>query len=178
MNSGNPEADKLNEPTSPFYKPTESFKKKVVSTPTDTKNLKPQETSPSITMGSPSLQPNFSFDDIVRKWEFFIESISTEKGLTLGPALKGLNLLSLKENNLYFYAHRDEDLKTFRLNEKYLTKKSEEFFGRRFNYLVSTGRTRNTEETQSTETIKSKGQSSADPYEDIIINELGGEKIA
>jgi len=178
VNSGNLEADKLSEPPSSFYKPTEPIKKKVVSSPIEIKKVKSQEVSSSFTIGSPSSQPNFSFDDIVKKWEFFIESINIEKGLTLGPALKGLNLLSLKENNLYFSADKDEDLNTFRLNEKYLAKKSEEFFGRRFNYLVSNSKTKPTEETNSTEKINSKGQNSADPYEEIIINELGGEKIA
>jgi DNA polymerase III subunit gamma/tau len=180
VNSGNPESDKLNEPTTTFYKPTESIKKKVDSPIAESKQVKSssQPLSTSTTIVSPSLQPNFSFDDVVRKWEFFIESINTEKGLTLGPALKGFNLLSLRENNLYFSADKIEDLNTFRLNEKYLTKKSEEFFGRRFNFMISNSKTRKPEETKSTKTIQPQVQNSADPYEEIIINELGGEKIA
>ena len=176
--SDNPAADKFTEPASGFYKPTESVKKKVDSPAAALKKTELQEVKPSTTIVSPSLQPNLSFDDVVKKWKYFIDSINTEKGLTLGPALKGLNLLSLKENNLYFSADKDEDLNTFRLNEKYLTKKSEEFFGRRFNYMVSNSKTKPTEGTNSTETINSKVQNSADPYEEIIINELGGEKIA
>jgi DNA polymerase-3 subunit gamma/tau len=177
MNSGNPESDKLNEPTITFYKPTESIKKKVDSPIAESKqvNSSSQPVSPSI---NPAIQPSFSFDDVVRKWEFFIKSINTEKGLTLGPALKGFNLLSLRENNLYFSADKIEDLNTFRLNEKYLTKKSEEFFGRRFNFMISNSKTRKPEEIKSTKTIQPQVQNSADPYEEIIINELGGEKIA
>jgi len=178
VNSGNPESDKLNEPTTSLYKPTESIKKKVDSTSTSIKKTKSQEVNPSTAIVSPSLQPNFSFDDVVRKWEFFIESINTEKGLTLGPALKGFNLLSLRENNLYFSSEKDEDLNTFRLNEKYLTKKSEEFFGRRFNFMISNSKTSKPEEIKSTKTIQPQVQNSADPYEEIILNELGGEKIA
>jgi DNA polymerase-3 subunit gamma/tau len=178
VNSGNPESDKLYEPTTAIYKPTESIKKKVNSSTTVIKKTKSQEVSPSTTIVSPSLQPNFSFDDVVRKWEFFIDSINAEKGLTLGPALKGFNLLSLRENNLYFSADKDEDLNTFRLNEKYLTKKSEEFFGRRFNFMISNSKTRKTEEIKSTKAMQPQVQNSADPYEEIILNELGGEKIA
>ena len=176
--SDNPAADKITEPASGFHKPTEPVKKKVDSAAAALKKTELQEVKPSTTIVSPSLQPNLSFDDVVKKWKYFIDSINTEKGLTLGPALKGLNLLSLKENNLYFSADKDEDLNTFRLNEKYLTKKSEEFFGRRFNYMVSNSKTKPTEGTNSTEKINSKVQNSADPYEEIIINELGGEKIA
>jgi len=177
VNSANPETYKLSEPTSGFYKPTES-KKKADSLTTDAKKQEPLKVNPSAKIASPSLQPNFSFDDVVRKWEYFIESINTEKGLTLGPALKGFNLVSLKENNLYFSSEKDEDLNTFRLNEKYLTKKSEEFFGRRFNFLLSNSRTKKSEETKSTKTSQPKDQKSTDPYEEIILNELGGEKIA
>ena len=176
--SDNPAADKFTEPGSGFYKPAEPVKKKVDSPAAAFKKTELKEVKPSTTIVSPSLQPNLSFDDVVKKWKYFIDSINTEKGLTLGPALKGLNLLSLKENNLYFSADKDEDLNTFRLNEKYLTKKSEEFFGRRFNYMVSNNKTKSTEGTNSTETINSIVQNSADPYEEIIVNELGGEKIA
>ncbi len=178
VNSGNPETDKFSEPTSGFYKPTESIKKKADSLTTTAKKSEPLKVNPSAKIVSPSLQPNFSFDDVVRKWEYFIESINTEKGLTLGPALKGFNLVSLKENNLYFSSEKDEDLNTFRLNEKYLTKKSEEFFGRRFNFLLSNSRTKKSEETKSSQTSQPKDQNSTDPYEEIILNELGGEKIA
>jgi len=177
VNSGNPESDKLNEPTTAFYKPAESIKKKVDSPIAESKQVKSlsQPVSPSI---NPAIQPSFSFDDVVRKWEFFIESINTEKGLTLGPALKGFNLLSLRENNLYFSADKIEDLNTFRLNEKYLTKKSEEFFGRRFNFMISNTKTAIPEDKKATESIQSYDKNSADPYEEIILNELGGEKIA
>ena len=178
VNSGNPVSDKLNEPTTAFYKSTESIKKKVDSSDTTIKKTKSQEVSPSTTIVSPSLQPNFSFDDVVRKWEFFIESINIEKGLTLGPALKGFNLISLKDNNLYFSAEKTEDLKTFRLNEKYLIKKTEEYFGRRFNFMISSTKTTGPEENKTARLNESNDQDFADPYEQIILNELGGEKIA
>ncbi|MFI5237847.1 MAG: hypothetical protein ACHQLA_07915, partial [Ignavibacteriales bacterium] len=98
--------------------------------------------------------------------------------LTLGPALEGFNLLSLKENNLFFSTEKVEDLNTFKLNEKYLSKKSEEFFGRRFNFVVNTTLKSAPAQSKTSDSEKSKESSSVDPYEEIIINELGGEKIA
>jgi DNA polymerase-3 subunit gamma/tau len=178
VNSGNPESNKLNEPTTAFYKPAESIKKKVDSSATTMKITEPQKTSSSSYIASPSQQPNFSFDDIVSKWENFIRSINSEKGLTLGPALKGFDLISLKENNLFFSTEKDEDLNTFRLNEKYLTKKSEEFFGRRFNFVVNSQLKSIPEKSKMDNAKEAKESNSADPYEGIIINELGGEKIA
>ena len=178
VGSDNSVSDKITEPASGFYKPTEPVKKKVDSPATTVKKTNPQEVKPSATIVSPSLQPNFSFDDVVKKWEYFIDSINIEKGLTLGPALKGFNLISLKDNNLYFSTEKDEDLNTFRLNEKYLTKKSEEYFGRRFNFMVSNDRTVRSEDKKSTGTNDSKDKNSTDPYEEIILNQLSGEKIA
>lgn len=178
VNSESPGFDKITEPASGFYKPAESVKKKVDSPAAVTKKVEYHEVKPSTTIISPSLQPNFSFDDVVKKWEYFIESINIEKGLTLGPALKSFNLISLKDNNLYFSAEKDEDLNTFRLNEKYLTKKSEEYFGRRFNFLVSNTLTAKSERKNNAGTNELKDLNSTDPYEEIILNQLGGEKIA
>jgi DNA polymerase III subunit gamma/tau len=178
VNLDNSSSDKITEPVTGFYKPTESVKKKVDSPATTVKKTEPQVVKPSATIISPSLQPNFTFEDVISKWEFFINSINSEKGLTLGPALKGFNLISLKDNNLYFSAEKAEDLKTFRLNEKYLIKKSEEYFGRRFNFMISTTRTIGPVDNKTTRPNESNNQVSADPYEEIILNELGGEKIA
>jgi DNA polymerase-3 subunit gamma/tau len=178
VNSDNPELNKTAEPATTFYKPSETVKKKVDSSETAIKKTEPQKTSSSSYIASPSQQPNFSFDDVVSKWESFIHSINSEKGLTLGPALKSFNLLSLKENNLFFSTEKDEDLNTFRLNEKYLTKKSEEFFGRRFNFVVNTQLRSIPEKSKMENAQESNPTNPIDPYEEIIINELGGEKIA
>jgi DNA polymerase-3 subunit gamma/tau len=178
VNSDNPGLNKTAESTSAFYKPAESIKKKVDSPATSFKKAEIQKANPTSYTAAPSQQPNFSFDDVVKRWEFFINSINSEKGLTLGPALKGFNLLSLKENNLYFSTEKDEDLNTFRLNEKYLTKKSEEVFGRRFNFVGNTQLKSIPEKSKADNTEESKQNDKPDPYEDIIINELGGEKIA
>ena len=177
VGSDNPVADKITEPASGFYKPAEPVKKKVDSSIAETRQIKTssQPVSPLI---NPAIQPSLSFDDVVKKWEYFIESINTEKGLTLGPALKNFNLTSIKENNLYFSTENDEDLNTFRLNEKYLTKKSEDYFGRRFNFMVSNNRPTRSEDKKATATNYSKDKNSSDPYEEIILNQLGGEKIA
>jgi DNA polymerase-3 subunit gamma/tau len=178
VNSDNPDLNKITESPAVFYKPSEPIKKKVDNSIPTAKKTEPKKTNSSSLLASPSLQPNFSFDDVVNRWESFINSINSEKGLTLGPALKGFNLISLKENNLYFSTEKDEDLNTFKLNEKYLNKKSEEVFGRRFNFVVNTQFKPISEKIKSDNIQESKQNNAADPYEEIIINELGGEKIA
>ncbi len=166
------------EPAKTLFSPAPSTKKKVDSTSAGTRNDDTRLVDSSTKIENPALQPSYSFDDVVQKWEHFIQSISAEKGLTLGPALKNFNLLSLKENNLFCSTASDADANTFRINEKYLARKSEEFFGRRFNFMVSNVQPTKTEEAKNIEASPSKNKNSVDPYEDIILNELGGEKIA
>ena len=89
VNSDNPDLNKVTESSTTFYKPSETVKKKVDSSSTIKTNTDSQKTNSSSYIASPSQQPNFSFDDVVSKWETFIHSINSEKGLTLGPALKG-----------------------------------------------------------------------------------------
>jgi len=169
---------KASEPAKPLYSPPAQTKKKVESTLSSSDKQQSKTKTPEQTFPGPSTQPNLSFDDVVSKWELFIDSINSEKGLTLGPALKDFNLISLKENNLRCTSDKEENLNTFRLNEKYLQKKSEEFFGRRFNFILGNHKSTGSNEKLESETKTEKPMKTSDPYEDIIINELGGEKIA
>ena len=178
VGSGDKQSDFLKEPAKTFYTPESSPKKKVASELTNKAKTQRSDTQPYVADTGPSSQPNLSFDDVVGKWQFFINSINSEKGLTLGPALQGFNLLSLKDNNLQFSTEKEEDLKTFRLNEKYLMQKTEEIFGRRFNFIASRMPKTNSGSKQMGKSNSAQSENSSDPYEDIIINQLGGEKIA
>jgi DNA polymerase-3 subunit gamma/tau len=115
-----------------------------------------------------------NFDNIVKKWKSFVDFISLEKGLTLAPALQGFNLISLAGNKLLFSATNEQDKKLFEIHENYIEKKSEEFFGKRLKFNWSKAKNK----VQSAGSIPSdKLQNTTDPFEEVIINELGGEKI-
>ena len=167
----------VKESTKPLYSSEPASKKKVVDNQFKSNKSELIENHSSNKIESPATQPHFTFDDVVKKWEGFIESINSEKGFTLGPALKNFSLLSLKDNNLSCSAKNESDLNMFRINEKYLTKKSEEFFGRRFNFLVSHSITANTKSPKSEKEVDPTSSPDSDPYEDIIIKQLGAEKI-
>jgi DNA polymerase-3 subunit gamma/tau len=177
FDSKNESAGNFTESAETFFNPASSPKKKVNSTTVLKEKEKTILNESFAKFESPVLHLSNSFDDIVKRWEYFIDSISSEKGLTLGPALKNFNLVSLKENNLFCSTESDEDVNTFRINEKYLAKKSEEFFGRKFNFLVSKARFTKTEKTIKSKTILPNVENPLDPYEEIILNGLGGEKI-
>ena len=88
------------------------------------------------------------------------------------------NLVSLNSNNLHLTTTNDEDANTFRINEKYLSKKSEDFFGHRFNFILNKTQTGLPSKKASTKKLQVEDKTSADPYEEIILNDLDGEKIA
>ena len=60
------------------------------------------------------------------------------------------------------------------MHENYIEKKSEEFFGKRLKFNWSTEEVK-IKTAQSNRSAKFK--SSSDPFEEVILNELGGEKI-
>ena len=174
--------DKFNEPPSGFYKPTNLTKKKVdkfVKTQQPIQSKQNKSTTKLVGLsGNLGVESNFSFEDIVNKWKSFVESISQEKGLTLAPALMNFNLVSKNNNNLHFSLESEADINTFRINEKYLSKKSEEFFGHRFNYIINKAQSTTSSQKKSTKFSSPEQATVADPYEEIILNELNGEKIA
>jgi DNA polymerase-3 subunit gamma/tau len=115
-----------------------------------------------------------NFDYIVDKWKSFADFISREKGLTLAPALRDFNLISLSGNKLRLSTADEQDQKLFEMHENYIMKKSEEFFGKRIKFIWSGEKSKiQTGMTKSPAAL----QTPADPFEKIILHELGGEKI-
>ncbi len=123
-----------------------------------------------------------NFDTVLSKWQHFIDEVSGEKGLTLGPAIKSLQVQSLSGNKLSVFSDDAEIEKTIELNNKYLEIKSETIFGKRLLFQISnqfdaSKQTINLSTPISKETTNEKQEKFDDPYEEIIINELGGIKI-
>ena len=123
-----------------------------------------------------------NFETISNKWQQFINDISAERGLTLGPAISSLKLHSLLGNQIKVSSDLSDIAKTMEINRKYLETKSEIIFGKRMMFLLANDFEKITQEqgknTEDKEKPVQKGkQASDDPYEDVIINELGGTKI-
>jgi DNA polymerase-3 subunit gamma/tau len=172
--------DSFKEPVERFIPDSTPSKKKadeLVYKVSESYQSQNQKGKPKTELVTPIVNSNIDFDEIVNKWKSFIESVSVEKGLTLAPALNNFQLISLSGNNLSITTENEADINTFKIHEKYLAKKSEEYFGHRFNYILnSSSKSKNSDSVQ-TKTAKSNSDSKIDPYEEIIINELSGEKI-
>ncbi|MCZ6702065.1 MAG: DNA polymerase III subunit gamma/tau [Ignavibacteria bacterium] len=124
---------------------------------------------------------DFNLEFVSNKWQFFIDEISNERGLTLGPAVNSLELQSLSGNQLNVSSNISDIKRTIELNKKYLEKKSEIVFGKRLRITISSNPARTIKYEKKSTKINDdnpvKKTASLDPYEDVIINELGGIKV-
>ena len=128
------------------------------------------------------LNGEISFETISNKWQQFINDISTERGLTLGPAISSLKLHSLLGNQIKVSSDLSDIAKTMEINRKYLEAKSEIIFGKRMMFLLASDVEKTTPDDGKNIKYKNKSdlkerQVSDDPFEDVIINELDGVKI-
>jgi DNA polymerase-3 subunit gamma/tau len=190
LNSANPEKKSLlNEPANiPYKAKSESFglqknnikKTEIKKSEPANSNLNSKPVVKSISGNEQSGE--LDFDTVVSKWQYFIDEVSDENVLTLGPAIKSLQIQSLSGNKLSVFSDDAEIEKTIVLNNKYLEIKSESIFGKRLLFQVSNQFDANKQAVnhstqKSKETTNEKQEMSDDPYEEIIINELGGIKI-
>ena len=145
LNSANDEKKSLlNEPSDISY----TAKSETLSLTTDNiQKTKIKKSEPSgsklkskevvITITAKERNGEIDFDRIISKWGYFIDEVSGEKGLTLGPAIKSLQVQSLSGNKLNVFSDYSEIQKTIELNNKYLEIKSEAIFGKRLIFQIS-----------------------------------------
>lgn len=190
LDSANPEKKSLlNEPSDISYTPksetfrltTDNFQETEIkkSDPTKSK-LKSKQVVKTNTGNEQNGEVDF--DTVISKWQYFIDEVSGEKGLTLGPAIKSLQVQSLSGNKLSVFSGDAEIEKTIELNNKYLEIKSEAIFGKRLLFQISHQFDANKQAVnhsipKNKDRTNEKQKKFDDPYEEIIVNELGGIKI-
>jgi DNA polymerase-3 subunit gamma/tau len=125
---------------------------------------------------SVSYSSNQSYiDDIISKWKIFVEDISKEKALLLAPIFSKVSPSDLDGNKLYLENLEPGFVETLSLNQEYLEKKSLSIFGKKLQFLEK--KVENNAES-SISTSKISKSSISDPFEKIIIEELGGREIS
>lgn len=125
---------------------------------------------------SVSYSSNQSYiDDIISKWKIFVEDISKEKALLLAPIFSKVSPSDLDGNKLYLENLEPGFVETLSLNQEYLEKKSLSIFGKKLQFLE-----KKVEKIAESSISTSKISKSpiSDPFEKIIIEELGGREIS
>ena len=142
-------------------------------------SLKEESIKPSLTeMNNSGLQ----LETVSDKWQYFIDEISKDRGLTVGPALSSLKLHSLSGNNLSVFSNLNSIKKTIELNKEYLENKSKIVFGKKLHFLllnkkITDKKIYSDPEMSNKEFRQGKSTDKIDPLEDFIINELKGVQI-
>lgn len=118
------------------------------------------------------------FDNIVEKWQSFVNTINSERSLIFGPVIKTLEPVSLEGNKLNVSGVDENGKFLLKKHQDYLSKKALESFGKKilFQFTESTG----TEEKQlikKSSAASKKTPQNNNPLIDAIINELGGQEI-
>jgi len=149
-----------------------STQKNASTSPEEPKIVKTSYSS-KITQSSFTNQTNL--DEIVAKWRSFVEDISKEKAFLLAPIFSKVYPAEVEGNKLFLDNLEPGFLETISLNQDYLEKKSMSIFGKKLQFLE-----KKQEETPSKQnyTTKTDNSSVSDPFEKIIIEELGGKEIS
>jgi DNA polymerase-3 subunit gamma/tau len=127
-------------------------------------------------------ETELQFESITDKWQYFLDEISKDRGLTLSPALKSLKLHSLSGNKLSVSSNIKDIKKTIELNKGYLEIKSKTVFGKRLHILFSTDNAEGEigvldSEKYEEELVQKISTAKDDSLEDFIVNELKGVQI-
>jgi len=128
-----------------------------------------------------STETVLDFGVIVKKWNSFVDAISSEKGLIFGPFLQDAKLLSLEGNKLNILSEDPHGKDILIGQEDYIQKKTLEFFGKKLSFKFSLQE----DKSQKSATYSSeKGEKSLSipnrektPTVEGIISMLGGEEI-
>ncbi len=128
---------------------------------------------------APSLQDSSGFEEIISKWNDFIEQVKTEK-LFFASVLSNSSPFELTENQLHLEVEHPEDGDIINEQKPYLDKKTKEVFGKKIELNVSRDKksTRKKQSTSANQPSPDIGNTSSDnPIAKAIVDQLGGREI-
>ena len=118
------------------------------------------------------------FDNIVEKWQGFVNSISSERALIFGPVMKNLEPISLEGNKLNVSGVDENGKFLLQKYQDYLSKKAIESFGKKIFFQFTEPKIIEKNQSDKKPSVVSKKTSqNNNPLVDAIINELGGQKL-
>lgn len=126
------------------------------------------------------VQTDLDFKSITDKWQSFVNVVCSEKSFLLSPLFGKVKPINFDGVNLHLESEDESTESSLLLHADYLDKKSKEFFGKKINIKFDSQSAKETKPiSKPSEKSKkiSKSSKNEDPYEKIIIDELGGKQI-
>lgn len=126
-------------------------------------------------ISSPGTINSTDFENIISKWKLFVEEISREKAFLLAPIFQKIDPVGIHENKILIKNLEPGNFETIILNQDYLDKKTVSIFGKKLRFEEKLNLEVKKETSASSD---SSNNDIKDPFEKIIIEELGGREIS
>jgi DNA polymerase-3 subunit gamma/tau len=126
------------------------------------------------------IQSDLNFEMITQKWQSFVDDVCKEKSFLLTPLFNNVKPINFDGTNLNLQSSDPTTESSLLLHKDYIDKKSRDFFGKKVNIKFGSDDMQKVKTAVKKETIAAKSAKSSkitDPYEKIIIEELGGREI-
>ena len=141
---------------------------------------KAEEFVPPIKEQLSSVQVDLNFETITQRWQHFVDEVCKEKSFLLTPLFNNVKPINFDGTNLHLESNDQTTESSLLLHQEYIDKKSREFFGKKVNIKFGF-ETKNAVNPKTSEITKqqitAKSSKIIDPYEKIIIEDLGGMEI-
>ena len=128
---------------------------------------------------APTARDSSEFNDIITKWETFVEQVKTDK-LFFGSILNNSNPVNIAHDKLNIEVEHTEDWDIISDNKTYLDKKTKEVFGKKIEFN-NAGKKKSGSAKKSSKSINnsetSKSPSDDNALVNAVINQLGGREI-
>jgi DNA polymerase-3 subunit gamma/tau len=135
---------------------------------------------PPIKEALSGIQTDLDFESITEKWQSFVDDVCKEKSFLLTPLFYNVKPINFDGINLQLESLDPTTESSLRLHQEYIDKKSRDFFGKRVNIKFGSSeplKEKSAAKKETTSTKSAKSSKITDPYEKIIIEELGGREI-
>jgi len=126
------------------------------------------------------IQSDLNFEMITKKWQSFVDDVCKEKSFLLTPLFNNLKPINFDGTNLHLESSDPTTESSLRLHQEYIDKKTHDFFGKKVNIRFGKEDFQKVKSTLNKEAKSTKTQKASkitDPYEKIIVEELGGQEI-
>lgn len=133
--------------------------------------------SPNNVLRTPVSEPSFNFNYIVSKWQQYVDIVSAERNLVVGPVIRDFKPVKLEGNQLVVESSQSHAKITLSQHDQYLSDKAKELFGRKvtFKIIESENKTDSGLDNSTKQLIDANEMK--DEFHLAIVNELGGKVI-
>ncbi|HCY77090.1 MAG TPA: DNA polymerase III subunit gamma/tau [Ignavibacteriales bacterium] len=132
---------------------------------------------PPIKESLTGIQSDLNFEMITEKWQNFVNDVCKEKSFLLTPLFNNVKPINFDGLNLHLQSSDPTTESSLKLHQEYIDKKSRDFFGKKVSIKFGPMESAKVKSTVSKEIKPAKSSKIKDPYEKIIIEDLGGQEI-